>query len=110
MTAVDPAALGVLRRALRVRYTRGMTNTAAFDPFDEGNGIFEIADRMVSAMQGAPERSWTPSEMGRTIRVTTEQARSGFALLVQGAYVQSTQRGAWSSYFLSPRYRLDASR
>ena len=72
---------------------------------DNGLGLsdddLDLSDVMERVMEAAgPEKSWTPSELGRKIGAETARTRNILAWLVEHRYITSYGNGSWTRYML----------
>jgi hypothetical protein len=62
--------------------------------------IYEIADLIELAMDTRPVSfGWTPSAMGRKVKVTTHEAREVLDWMTDHVFVTADYRGAWTRYY-----------
>lgn len=73
---------------------KGYRALIAADP-DLYDGDIDVVMWLVKDI---PDRSWTPSEVGRAIGIETSAARCHLDRLAHAGHITVNERGAWTRY------------
>jgi len=60
--------------------------------------LYGEIDAAMWLVEDTPERTWTPSEVGKALRITTVTAGDFLRELYLDGYIASDERGAWTRY------------
>lgn len=76
-----------------------MTNTTATPaPVATDDCLYDVADRLVLALEAAAPAGLTPSQAARQARCTYREAADTLAWMVDEQYAHTSGNGAWTHY------------